>query len=100
MTAWGEDQGIDGSMITFMGDPSSDLTKLLQMELTHPGPNGIGLHGRCKRHALYVVDGTVKVVRVAEREDDPAGDDFPESTCAPAMIDAIKEVLAEGKEEL
>jgi peroxiredoxin len=45
---------------------------------------------RSKRFALYVVDGTVKIVRVAESDEDPAGDDFPESTLAEAMIVAIK----------
>jgi len=100
MNAWGDDQGIDGSMITFMADAYGELTRLLQMELTHPGPVSIGIHGRCKRHALYVVDGVVKVVNVAEREDDPAGDAFPEITCAPAMIEAINGVSAADKSEL
>lgn len=77
-------------MVTFMGDPAGELTKALDMLMTHPGPPTVGIIGRCKRYALYVVDGEVKIVRVSEGEDDPAGDDDPEDTCAPSMLDAIK----------
>lgn len=90
MNAWAADQGVEDSMITFMGDPTGELTKALDMELTHPGPRSKGLLGRCKRHAIFAVDGEMKIVRVSESEDDPAGDDFPEATCAPAMLEAIK----------
>ena len=40
----------------------------------------------------------VKIVRIAEAPDDPAGDDKPDVTLAPAMIDAIK-ALKEGKKD-
>jgi len=74
MSAWAEDQKVpDASMITLMGDPYAILTEKLEMELTHAGPKSAGLINRCKRHALYIVDGEVKIVRVAEKEDDPAG---------------------------
>jgi len=90
MNAWSLDQDIEGSMVTLMGDPAGDLTKALDMEMTHPGPASVGIRGRCKRFALHVVNGEVKIVRISEAEDDPAGDDNPEATCAPAMIEAIK----------
>jgi len=90
MKAWAADQKIEGSMITFMGDPAGELTKALDMQMTHPGPPSVGIIGRCKRHAMYVDDGEVKYVAVSESDDDPAGDDDPEDTCAPAMMDAIK----------
>lgn len=90
MKAWAEDQGIDPhGIIQFMGDPEGALTRKLDMELTHPGPQSVGIIGRCKRFAVYAVNGEVKYVAVSEREDDPAGDDFPESTLADAMLDAI-----------
>jgi peroxiredoxin len=66
------------------------LTEALGMELTHKGPLSVGLVGRCKRFALYIVDGVVKIVRVAEKEDDPAGDDFPDVTLADSMLEAIQ----------
>jgi len=107
MSAWAKDQAVAGSeYITMMGDTQGILTKSLGTILNHPGPNG--LFGtalpRSKRVAMYVVDGVVKIARVAEGpgpagEEDPAGDDFPEVTLAPAMIEAIKE-LGVGKGEL
>jgi len=91
MDAWSMDQGLLGNkMVTMMADPKSELTKALKMELTAAGPQSVGLFGRSKRFALYIDDGVVKVCRVAEAEDDPAGDARPDVTLAPAMIDAIK----------
>jgi 2-Cys peroxiredoxin 5 len=100
MQAWAENQGVpEDSIIKLMGDPYGEVTEKLDMELTHAGPKSIGLINRCKRFALYVVDGVVEIVRVAEAEDDPAGDDFPDVTLAEAMIDAIK-ALERGSDEL
>ena len=92
MKAWSEDQGVgeDNSMITLMADPTADVTAALDMQLIDDGPIGKGLINRCKRFALYVVDGEVKIVRIAEKMGDPAGDDFPEDTLPEAMIVAIK----------
>ena len=41
MDGWAKDQGIEGSMITFMGDPSRAVTDALGMVLDHPGPMGV-----------------------------------------------------------
>ncbi|KAL3898512.1 MAG: hypothetical protein SGARI_006654, partial [Bacillariaceae sp.] len=87
MTAWEKDQGTEGTIVTMMGDPSGEFTKTVDMEMTHPGPIGVGIIGRCKRWAMLVDDGVVKDVAVAESELDPAGDDFPEKTLAPALIE-------------
>lgn len=92
MEAWAKDQKIEGSMISFFADPTGSFTKACGMELTHDGPIGKGLLGRCKRFALYIDDGEVKYAAVAESDDDPAGDDFPEKTLSEAMLEAIKEV--------
>merc|ERR1719277_2768907 len=70
------------------------------MEMIHPGPYGVGIIGRCKRFAMYVEDGTVKLIKVSERPDDPAGDDDPEATLAPSMIKAIKALDPLQKSEL
>jgi peroxiredoxin len=96
MKAWGEDQGIDGSMVTFVGDPAGELTKALDLEMTHPGPPSVGIIGRSKRFAMHVVDGEIKHLAVSEADDDPAGDAFPEESCAPAMLEAI----TKGSDEL
>lgn len=74
------------------GDPSSEFTRELGMELTHPGPREKGLYGRSKRFAMYVKNCMVEYVAVSETEDDPAGDDHPGDSCAEAMIEAVKEV--------
>lgn len=103
MDAWAQDQEISKSngLITFMADPAGDVTAALGVEMDHPGPRGVGLFGRSKRTAMYLVDGVVQIMRVAEKEDDPAGDAFPEVTCAPAMSEAIAALgPAFGKSEL
>lgn len=91
MKAWSENQGVpDTSIIKLMGDPYGEVTSKLEMEMHHAGPKSVGLTNRCKRFALYVVDGIVQIVSVAEAEDDPAGDDRPDVTLAEAMIDSVK----------
>ena len=108
MKAWALDQGVEhyeandtNGRITFLGDPTGSLTRALDMELTHPGPvKGAGLIGRSKRFALYAVNGEVKYLAVSEKDDDPAGDDDPTITLAPAMMDEILRVRAENNYEL
>jgi len=98
MGAWAKDQGVenweltdDKGFVSFFADASSAFTDACGMELTHAGPTGKGLLKRCKRFAMYVVDGVVRAINVSEYEGDPAGDDYPELTLAPAMIKAIQE---------
>ncbi len=77
-------------MAQMFGDPTGEFTKACGMEMTHPGPELVGLIGRSKRFAMHVVNNVVQYVAVSESENDPAGDADPEATCAPAMIEAIK----------
>jgi len=98
MGAWAKDQGVenweltdDEGFVSFFADASSAFTDACGMELTHAGPTGKGLLKRCKRFAMYIVDGVVQAINVSEYEGDPAGDDNPEITLAPAMIKAIQE---------
>ena len=92
MQAWSIDQKTVGSMVTMMGDPSGAFTDALDLKMTHPGPPSVGIIGRSKRFALYVDDGEVKYVAVSEAEDDPAGDAAPEASCAPGVLEAIKDL--------
>ena len=71
-------------------EPSAELTKALDMEMTHPGPPSVGIIGRCKRFALHAVDEEIKALVVSEGPDDPAGDSDPSATLAPAMIEVVK----------
>jgi len=90
MQAWSENQNVpEDGIVTLMGDPYGVVTSALQMEMTHSGPKSVGLIDRCKRFALYVVDGVVKIKRVAEGPEDPAGDAKPEVTLAESMLGAI-----------
>lgn len=75
-----------------MGDPAGELTKALDMELTHPGPISKGIIGRCKRFSMYAVDGKIDAIHVAESEDDPAGDAHPEPSLAEAMLVSIAKI--------
>lgn len=90
MQAWAKDQKIGLSMLKFYGDPFGDLTKALDMEMTHPGPIAKGIIGRCKRFALYAVNGEIRSIIVSEGPDDPAGDEDPSASMAPNMIEVIK----------
>lgn len=94
MSAWAKDQGVpEGGLITFMGDPWSNLVSALDIELVADGPrNEKGLLKRGKRTAIYAEDGVAKIVRIAEAEDDPAGDDHPDITLAGAMMKHIEEL--------
>lgn len=103
MAGWARAQEIpppSESIITFMGDPAGEFTRALGMELIADGPASLGLYGRCKRHAIYVEQGVVKYVVIAESEDDPAGDDHPEPTLAPALLEALRELSAKSKKQM
>lgn len=84
---------IEGSMITFLADTRSELTQALGVVLDHPGPMGVLGNPRCKRFAMYLDDGVIKVFETSEKPDDPAGDSFPESSCVDNMLEQISKVL-------
>jgi len=91
MEAWAADQKVEGTHVSFYADPFGTFTKHFGMIMDHPGPAAHGIIGRCKRWAMYLDDGVVKYIAVAEDPDfDPAGDQFPEKTLPPAMIEGIK----------
>lgn len=95
MDAWASDQGVPTNLsdgiVHLFADPYGKVTDAFGMRLDHPGPYSVGLVQRCKRFALYVVDGVVQIVRIAEGVNDPAGDDYPDVTLAESMIVAIQE---------
>mmetsp|Transcript_6601 Transcript_6601/g.14751 ORF Transcript_6601/g.14751 Transcript_6601/m.14751 type:complete len:98 (+) Transcript_6601:307-600(+) len=93
MTGWKKDQGLAASdLIEFVADTQAKLTIALDVVLTtHAGPARVlGAHTmRCKRTAMYVDNGIIKVIQIAEAEDDPAGDDKPEATLIETMLPLI-----------
>jgi peroxiredoxin len=86
MTAWAADQGIEDSIITFLGDPRSELTEALGLVLDHPGPMSVLGTKRCKRFSMFIDDGIIKTINVAAAEDDPAGDDNPTVSLVEKML--------------
>jgi len=86
MTAWAKDQGIEDSIITFLGDPRSELTEALGLVLDHPGPMSVLGTKRCKRFSMFIDDGIIKTINVAAAEDDPAGDDNPTVSLVEKML--------------
>jgi peroxiredoxin len=118
MKAWSEDQGVEGSMVTFLADTRRELTEALGrsplswlaslsplhhdlsyyfsfalfpgMTMTHPGPLSKLGNLRSKRFALFVDDGVIKVESVSEGPEDPAGDENPSASCVDAMLEKIK----------
>mmetsp|Transcript_26935 Transcript_26935/g.82673 ORF Transcript_26935/g.82673 Transcript_26935/m.82673 type:complete len:127 (+) Transcript_26935:317-697(+) len=93
MEAWGRDQKIDGSIVTFLADPTSDLTKALDVELTHPGPLAVLGPGRCKRFAMLFDKGVCKSVQISESPDDPTDGNL-ELSLAPNMLKEAQTLLA------
>jgi cytochrome c peroxidase len=61
--AWGESTGASEAGITMLGDAQSAFTKAIGMDFDAPPA---GLLARSKRYAMYVEDGTVKVLHVEE----------------------------------
>jgi len=86
MTGWAKDQGVAGSMITFLGDPRSELTKALGLVMDDPGPMSVLGNARCKRHSILVDDGIIKTINVAAAEGDPAGDTDPSVSLVEKML--------------
>lgn len=96
MEAWAKDQNIpEKGLISFMGDATGKLTKALDMVLTAERLGDPEQFGRpvCKRFALYMEDGIIKLHLVAENangENDPAGDNFPEEVMPTNVMAKIK----------
>lgn len=86
MMNWAESQNTSSTMLTFLGDPNSKLTRACDLELTHPGPAEVLGPGRCKRFAMHVVDGEIRAVNVSEAEGDPAGDGDPSLSLADGIM--------------
>ena len=61
MEAWAADQGVEGSMVTFLADTRRELTEALGMTMHHEGPLHALGNLRCKRFALFCDDGVIKV---------------------------------------
>jgi len=90
MDGWAKDQGVAGSMIKFLGDPRSEVTKALGLVLDHPGPMSVLGYPRCQRFSMLIDDGIIKTINVAGTPDDPAGDDHPSVSLVEKMIEDLE----------
>mmetsp|Transcript_181977 Transcript_181977/g.442747 ORF Transcript_181977/g.442747 Transcript_181977/m.442747 type:complete len:95 (-) Transcript_181977:244-528(-) len=77
MQAWAKDQGVEGSIVTFLADTRCEFSEAIGMCMDHAGPKHALGNTRCKRFVLVVDNGIVKNVEVSEGPDDPAGDANP-----------------------
>jgi len=77
-------------MITFLGDPRSEVTEALGLVLDHPGPMSVLGNPRCKRFSMLIEDGIIKTINVAEKPDDPAGDAHPSVSLVEKMIEDLE----------
>jgi len=89
MEAWAADQKVGNSIIRMFGDPRSELTEALGLVLNHPGPMSVLGNPRCKRFSMFIDDGVIQTINVAESEDDPAGDANPTATLVEQMLKDI-----------
>lgn len=63
MQAWGEATGATAAGLTMLADASGAFTKAIGMDFDAPPA---GLHGRSKRYAMLVDDGTVTALNEEE----------------------------------
>lgn len=86
MTSWAQDQGIAGTMVTFMADPEAHLTRALGLMMEDDHAVATFGNPRCKRCAILVQDGIVRRVNIASYSDDPAGERHPQVACVDKVI--------------
>jgi len=68
MQAWAKDQGVEGSIITFLADTRSELTQALDVVMDDAPHMELLGNPRCKRHAMVVEDGVIRFICVAGGE--------------------------------
>jgi peroxiredoxin len=63
MRAWGEHTGAAAAGLSLLADASGAFTRAIGLDFDAPA---IGLHGRCRRFALYAEDGVIRVLAIEE----------------------------------
>lgn len=93
MSAWADHQecGQDGehSIVNMLADPHGRFTDAMGLRMSHEGPQEIFGHGRSKRYSAMFDDGVLKILNVAEAEDDPAGDTAPQHSLVEKMLESL-----------
>jgi len=90
MRAWSTDQKCDGTIIEFYADHACEVTKALGLVMEDQKKFGNGTvqtitaspwkfgNLRCKRFAMVIENGVIKMCNICAGPGDPAGDDNPE----------------------
>lgn len=86
MSGWAKAQGIEGSIVTFLGDPRSELTEALGVVLDHPGPMSVLGNPRCKRFSMLIDHGVIRTINISAAQSDPAGDGDPSASLVEKML--------------
>mmetsp|Transcript_112101 Transcript_112101/g.317134 ORF Transcript_112101/g.317134 Transcript_112101/m.317134 type:complete len:147 (-) Transcript_112101:4-444(-) len=94
MTAWAEELGVAGSMLSLLGDPCSEVTKALGLVLNDKGPMSVLGNPRCKRFSMLIEDGIIRSINVAASKADPAGDDKPDISLVEKMLEDLDKLAA------
>jgi len=89
MLGWAKDQGVEGTIVSLLGDPRSEVTRALGVVLDHPGPMSVLGNYRCKRFSMLIDDGIIKTINVAHSESDPAGDADPSCSLVEKMLEDL-----------
>eukprot|EP00927_Polykrikos_kofoidii_P085307 TRINITY_DN924_c0_g1_i6.p1 TRINITY_DN924_c0_g1~~TRINITY_DN924_c0_g1_i6.p1 ORF type:complete len:215 (+),score=50.99 TRINITY_DN924_c0_g1_i6:76-645(+) len=88
MKAWAKDQGTEGSILKFLADTRCEFSKALALTI-EPTPGLLG-NTRCKRFAMMVDNGEIKVLNVAEGPNDPTGDGNPVVSFVEKMLEDLE----------
>merc|ERR1711879_199798 len=92
MKAWGKENGIEGSMVSFVADPTAAMTKALDLTITDPKVISVLGNERTKRCAIYVEDNVVKATNISASDTDPTGDGDPSISLAEGMLDTLSKL--------
>mmetsp|Transcript_11301 Transcript_11301/g.26600 ORF Transcript_11301/g.26600 Transcript_11301/m.26600 type:complete len:200 (-) Transcript_11301:43-642(-) len=86
MSAWAKSQNVEGTSIHMLGDPCSELTRALRVELNDPRVMSVLGNPRCQRFSMLVDHGVIKTINIAAAVDDPSGDLRPEVAMVEKML--------------
>jgi 2-Cys peroxiredoxin 5 len=82
--------GAKGSMLNFLADPRSELTKELGLVMDQAGPMGVLGNSRCQRFSMLLDEGVIKSINLTATVDDPAGDDNPTESLVDKILEDLK----------
>lgn len=87
--AWAKDQGVEGSMLTILADPTGQFTEALDLGIHEEQIKAVLGNMRCRRFSMLVEDGVVKVLNVSYAPDDPTGDKDPSVSLVDNMLKSL-----------